>query len=102
MFSIYDKAAGAYVSPFFMHNKALAIRAFADNVNSKEESNITKHPEQFSLHEVGEFDDSTGIVESKEQPEIVCTAHELKEPTQEDDLMSEIKSLKQLLATQKG
>lgn len=99
-YSIFDKAAAAYNTPFFMHNKALAIRAFQDNVNSTEENNISKHPEHFSLFEVGEYDDSTGVITAHEKPEIISTALELVHPTQENDLIQEIKSLKAMLATQ--
>jgi len=100
-YSIYDKAAAAYNTPFFMHYKALAIRAFQDNVNSTDENNIAKHPEQFTLFEVGEYDDSTGVFTPTEKPELVSTALELVQPTQETDLIAEIKSLKALLVTQK-
>jgi hypothetical protein len=102
MYSIYDKAAQAYVTPFFMHNKALAMRAFEDNINSKEENNINKHPEQFSLFCLGELDDSTGLITPKEQPELVCSALELVQPSEEQSLITEIKSLKALLATQEA
>lgn len=102
MFSVYDSAAQAYVTPFFMHNKALAIRAFDDNVNSEQENNINKHPDQFSLHEVGEFDDANGIVTPYEKPELVTTARELVKPTTEDDLITQIKALRQQLATQEA
>lgn len=102
MYSIYDKAAQAFVTPFFMHNKALAIRAFSDNVNSAEENNVSKHPEQFSLHCLGEYDDSNGQITPNETPELVATALELVEPTKETELIDEIRSLKSMLATSKG
>ena len=101
MYSIFDKAAQAYVTPFFMHNKALAIRAFADNVNSSEENNVSKHPEQFSLFCLGEYDDTTGKIEPRDEPELIASGLELVQPSEENDLMKEIKSLKALLLTQK-
>ena len=97
VYSIYDKAAQAYITPFFMHNKALAMRAFQDNVNAKDENNISKHPEQFSLFCLGEYNDSTGQITPKE-PELVATALELVTPTEESNLMEEIKTLKALIA----
>jgi hypothetical protein len=60
VYSIFDSAAKAYTSPFFMHNDGLAIRAFQDNVNAEQENNISKHPDQFTLFKIGEFDDATG------------------------------------------
>jgi hypothetical protein len=102
IFSIFDTAAQAYNSPFFMHNKAMAIRVFDGNVNTTEENNIAKYPEQFSLFELGEFDDSNGSIQLNDQPTLVCSALELKKPKEDTDLMAEIKSLKTLLATKEG
>ena len=62
VYSIFDSAAKAYTNPFFMHNDGLAIRAFSDNVNAEQENNISKHPDQFTLFHIGEFDDSTGEI----------------------------------------
>lgn len=99
IYSIFDKAAQAFITPFFMHNKAMAIRVFSDNVNSQEENNISKHPEQFSLFHLGEYDDSTGVIIPLEKPEVVATALEVKEFTEEQDLLKEIRLLKSLLIT---
>ena len=96
-YTIYDKAAKAFNTPFFMHNKALAIRAFEDNVNSQEENNITKHPEQFSLFCLGEYDDSKAQFTLLDQPELEATALELVKHTPETDLLKAINELKQLL-----
>lgn len=64
IYSIYDEAAGAYATPFFMHNHGLATRAFADQVNNKE-SMIYNHPEQFILFHLGEYDDRTGEINTE-------------------------------------
>ena len=56
VYSIYDTAAKAFATPFFVPNDGLAIRAFSDNVNSPE-SQINKHPEQFILYKIGTFSD---------------------------------------------
>jgi len=94
MYSIYDEAAAAYNAPFFMHNDGLAIRAFQDNVNSVEENNIAKHPAHFTLFKLGEYDDSNGMVNPQDAPKFLANAIELKSPTQTDDLMAELKTLK--------
>jgi len=64
VYSIFDSAAKAYTAPFFMHNDGLAIRAFQDNVNAEQENNISKHPDQFTLFKIGEFDDATGEIKT--------------------------------------
>lgn len=101
IYSIHDQAAQAFITPFFMHNKALAIRAFSDNINSKEENNISKHPEQYSLFCLGEYDDIKGTIDAYQKPEIIATAIELVEEKEEIELIKEIKSLKTILLTEK-
>jgi hypothetical protein len=78
VYSIFDQAAEAFVTPFFMQNDGLAMRAFQDNVNANDENNISKHPEQFSLYKIGEYDDKVGVIDSYEQPKVVARAIELK------------------------
>jgi hypothetical protein len=64
VYSLFDSAAKAYTQPFFAHNDGLAIRMFQDNVNSEQENNISKHPDQFTLFKIGEFDDATGEIKT--------------------------------------
>ena len=66
VYSIFDSAAQAFTQPFFMQNDGLAIRAFMDNVNSKEPNNICEHPEHFTLFKIAEFDDQTGTMKNLE------------------------------------
>ena len=91
MYSIYDTAASAYTSPFFMHNDGLAIRAFQDNANTAE-SQINKHPQQFHLYKVAEWDDSNASIKTLE-PECIAYAHELINPSDVTELKSATKKL---------
>lgn len=59
VYSIYDSAATAYTQPFFMHNDGLAVRAFQGNVNTTD-SNINLNPDQFTLFQIGTYDDNSG------------------------------------------
>lgn len=61
IFTIYDEKAHAYLPPFVMHNDAMAIRVFGDCLNSNDHQ-FAKHPHDYSLYRVGEFDDSSGTV----------------------------------------
>ncbi|AXL15275.1 nonstructural protein [Microviridae sp.] len=63
IFSIYDSKAEAYLPPFFLHQMAMARRAFHDAVNNPE-SQINKHPADYTLFQIGTFDDDDGIIES--------------------------------------
>lgn len=67
VYGIYDRAAEAFATPFFMHNDGLALRGFQDLVNSVEGDNqIAAHPEQFTLYCIAEFEDQTGKIEPLE------------------------------------
>lgn len=60
-FSIYDTKALAYGVPFFMSSVGQATRAFADLSNDPQ-SMVFKHPTDFVLFEIGEFNDSDGVI----------------------------------------
>lgn len=59
IFTVFDSKAEAFMTPFFMTSKGQAIRAFADIVNDRE-SQMHKHPGDYSLFHLGSFDDSNG------------------------------------------
>ena len=100
IYTIHDSAAQAYLAPFFLHNDGLAIRAFQDNVNSTEENNISKHPEQFAMFKIGEMDDQTGVITALPSSKHITGGLEVKNPTPEDNILTEIKALKSYLKTQ--
>jgi hypothetical protein len=58
-FSIYDKASGTYANPIFAPTKGVAIRSFTDEANNTQ-SMLNKHPEDYFLYYMGEFDQETG------------------------------------------
>ena len=69
VFSIYDSKAQAYFPPFCLHNPQMAIRQFSDMVIDPE-SRISKHPEDYTLFQLGEWDDQTSKYKiSKNSPE---------------------------------
>ncbi len=61
IFTIYDSKAEAFLPPFFMHQKGMAIRAFTDSVNN-EQSQISLHPADYNLFHIGEFDDNSAEI----------------------------------------
>lgn len=61
VFSIYDCKSQCYSRPFFSQAVGSAIRAFEDAVNQKG-SDISRHPEDFTLFEIAEFDDATAVI----------------------------------------
>lgn len=60
-FTVVDVKVGAYLLPFFMRSNAEAIRAFGDAVNDSS-TQFYRHPEDYCLFCIGEFDDSTGVL----------------------------------------
>lgn len=60
--SIFDQATQAYSRPVFVQSTGVAIRSFSDEVNRDEPNNeMRRHPGDFSLFNIGTFDDSTGV-----------------------------------------
>jgi len=59
VYSIYDSKVEAYMQPFFMQTKGQAIRALTDSLMD-EKSQYAKHPQDFTLFELSDYDDSEG------------------------------------------
>jgi len=60
--SVFDRASEAFGRPVFVPAKAAAIRSFTDEVNRDDPANdLRRHPDDFDLYILGEFDDSKGI-----------------------------------------
>lgn len=61
IFAVYDVKAESFGTPFFMQSTGLATRAFADLVNDSQ-TTVFRHPGDFKLVEIGEFDERTGAI----------------------------------------
>lgn len=78
LYSVFDAKAAFFGVPVFDMNDATAVRRFSDQVNSDNPDNQwAKHPEDFSLFRVGEYDSLTGKL-SGEIPECLITASSMK------------------------
>lgn len=62
LFSVFDSKASFFGQPFVDQSEASAIRNFADAcADGSNPANLWhKHPEDFSLFQVGEFDNLSG------------------------------------------
>ncbi|AXH76264.1 MAG: nonstructural protein [Microviridae sp.] len=58
MFSVYDSKARAYGNPFTSPRQEMAVRDFTAAVRDTS-TQLNKFPEDFTLVEIGEFDDET-------------------------------------------
>lgn len=65
-FAVWDVKAEAFMRPFFAVTAGSAIRGFSDAVNAPD-SEIAKHPEDYTLFEVGTFDDHSGLMRPPEK-----------------------------------
>ena len=98
IYSIYDSAAKAYMSPFFMHNHGLAIRAFSDQVNATTDNQIKNHPEQFTLFHIAEYNDENGHIEPLDTPKPLGKGNEYNtEEVKIDRLDSLLKEFERLI-----
>jgi len=69
-----DLKLNVFMAPFFMLHIGQALRVWEDQVNNPD-SIIGKHPADFRLVQVGEFDDATGEL-TPMRPNPVATALE--------------------------
>jgi len=76
LFTVYDSKIGAFAQPFFMQSKGQALRSWMDVVNDKS-TQFCKHPEDFTLFEIAEYDDSNGKFENLPAPISLGTALEV-------------------------
>ena len=58
---VKDRAAEVFNRPFFVPHRNVAIRDFTDEVNRAAADNqLNKHPDDFDLYLLGEFNDNSG------------------------------------------
>lgn len=77
IYAVKDLAVQAFGQPFFVRAKGEAIRSFQDEANSTTgQSAIAKHPEDYELYFVGNYDEQTGTIHS-ENPELIARAKDL-------------------------
>jgi len=82
MFTVFDSKLEAYLQPFYMQSKGAAIRAWIDTINDSN-SQFNKHPGDFTLFEIGEWDQLTCAITQYATKQNLGTALEMasKEPT---------------------
>ncbi|AXH78084.1 MAG: nonstructural protein [Microviridae sp.] len=70
--SVRDAAAEVFNRPFFVPHRNVALRDFTDEVNREDPSNqLNKHPGDFDLYLLGEFDDNTGLMHLEPVPSVL-------------------------------
>lgn len=80
IYSLRDSKAEAYLPPFFLDSKGLALRTIGDAVNRPQQANpVADHPEDFALFFLGLFDELTGAIVPEPQPVHIVNCLELKD-----------------------
>lgn len=77
IFSIYDEKAKAFGVPFFKQHRGQAVRDVQDVANNRE-SILSRHPSDFSLYMLGNFDDDQGKMEALLVPELIIRVSDLQ------------------------
>jgi len=67
VFSIFDSKAEIFNTPIFLPAIGQARRTFGDQVNDKE-SPFNKHPEDYTLFLIGEYETDNGKITPAETP----------------------------------
>jgi len=73
VFTVYDSKVACYMQPFFAQTTASAIRLWSDTCND-EKSIFAKHPADYTLFELGSFDEEKGQFENLSTPLNLGTA----------------------------
>lgn len=68
-YAVYDSKAELFSSPFLEVKDGTALRAVQDLVINNKDHAFAKHPSDFSLHKLGDFDEKSGIITGKDKPE---------------------------------
>lgn len=67
--SVRDRAAEVFNRPFFVPHRGVAVRDFTDEVNRDDSQNaLNRHPDDFDLYLLGQFDDNSGVYTAEERP----------------------------------
>lgn len=73
IYAIKDQAIEAFSQPFFVQAQGQAVRMFMDE-SKNEKSQINRHPADFELWYIGEFDEQTGAITGAANIERVARA----------------------------
>lgn len=65
VYVVLDKAVGAYLRPFYVRARGEAFRSFSEACNDKN-SEFYKHPDDYVLYYLGQYDDNTGLFDCGE------------------------------------
>ena len=74
--AVRDLKAETFFQPIVADNLAVAMRNFADAA-ANPDMTIVKHPEDYALYRLGDYDMPSGVITALDQPVHVCSAEEM-------------------------
>lgn len=82
--SIKDRALDAFMRPFYAQTVGQGTRMFEDLINEPG-SDLNKHPEDYDLYHLGEWNDHNGLTENRKDstdaailaPQLIARATDL-------------------------
>lgn len=80
IFAIRDTKAEAYLPPFFERTNETAIRAVQKATT--EDPNFQTYAEDYSLWELGTFNDSNGIIDARKAPVHLANLVDIRDQTE--------------------
>lgn len=85
VFGVYDSKVGAFMQPFFAQSIGHAMRLFEDLANNPK-SVVCAHPADFTLFQLAEFNEESGVFKSLDAKLSCATALEVKAVSDNGDL----------------
>jgi len=79
IFAIYDSKAESFTNPVYLNSTGLAVRTFSDSVQDPE-SQFAKHPADYTLFELGTYDDNSAEFKLLPTPKSLFIAIEFITP----------------------
>lgn len=76
IYTVLDQKAGAYLAPFFMLNDGMAVRTIENCLFDKDHQ-FFRHPEDYLLYKIGEYDDLQGLIYGTNEPQLVSKVIDL-------------------------
>lgn len=85
IYAVLDTKISAFMQPFFALTNGQAMRMFGDTVEDTN-SNFHKHPEDYALYYLGEFDDASGKLTDAPTAEYLARANDFGARKAAEDL----------------
>lgn len=76
IYVVHDVQANVFGTPQFMLTDGIALRTVSDLIKDPA-SILAKHPEDFSLYMIGEYDEASGTIKAMDRPSLVIRVNSL-------------------------